>query len=162
MQTTITARPLTAQDFAPYGDVLAAEGQADKIINQGFCGRWHDRARLDFGPDGRAGISIFKAEPRSLPYTLDLLERHPEGSQAFIPMSMTEWLVIVAADAGDAPGRIAAFIAAPGQGINLHRGTWHGVLTPLHAPGFFAVIDRIGATPNLQEFPLEVPRTITR
>ncbi|MEE4346901.1 MAG: ureidoglycolate lyase [Paracoccaceae bacterium] len=162
MQTTITARPLTAQNFAPYGDVLEAEGQADKIINQGFCGRWHDRASLDFGPDGRAGISIFKAEPRRLPYTLDLLERHPEGSQAFIPMSMTEWLVIVAEDAGPAPGPIAAFIAAPGQGINLHRGTWHGVLTPLHAPGLFAVIDRIGTTPNLQEFPLEVPRTITR
>lgn len=162
MQTTITARPLTAQDFAPYGDVLEAEGQADKMINQGFCGRWHDRAQLDFGPEGRAGISIFKAEPRSLPYTLDLLERHPDGSQAFIPMSMTDWLVIVAEDDAGQPGRITAFIAAPGQGVNLHRGTWHGVLTPLQAPGLFAVIDRIGATPNLQEFPLEVPRIITR
>ncbi|HEY9021736.1 MAG TPA: ureidoglycolate lyase [Paracoccaceae bacterium] len=162
MQTTITARPLTAQDFAPYGDVLEAEGQADKMINQGFCGRWHDRAQLDFGPEGRAGISVFKAEPRSLPYTLDLLERHPDGSQAFIPMSMTDWLVIVAEDDAGQPGRITAFIAAPGQGVNLHRGTWHGVLTPLHAPGLFAVIDRIGATPNLQEFPLEVPRIIKR
>lgn len=162
MQTTITARPLTAQDFAPYGDVLEAEGQADKMINQGFCGRWHDRAQLDFGPEGRAGISVFKAEPRSLPYTLDLLERHPDGSQAFIPMSMTDWLVIVAEDDAGQPGRITAFIAAPGQGVNLHRGTWHGVLTPLQAPGLFAVIDRIGATPNLQEFPLEVPRIIKR
>jgi ureidoglycolate lyase len=162
MQTMITARPLTAQDFAPYGDVLETKGQPDRIINQGFCGRWHDRARLDVGPDGRAGISIFKAEPRALPYQLDLLERHPEGSQAFIPMSMTEWLVIVADDDAGQPGRISAFIAAPGQGINLHRGTWHGVLTPLHAPGLFAVIDRIGATPNLEEFPLAVPRTITR
>ena len=162
MQTTITARPLTAQDFAPYGDVLEAEGQADKMINQGFCGRWHDRAQLDFGLEGRAGISVFKAEPRSLPYTLDLLERHPDGSQAFIPMSMTDWLVIVAEDDAGQPGRITAFIAAPGQGVNLHRGTWHGVLTPLQAPGLFAVIDRIGATPNLQEFPLEVPRIITR
>ena len=162
MQTTITARPLTAQDFAPYGDVLEATGQADKIINQGFCGRWHDRAQLDFGDDGRAGISIFKAEPRALPYQLDLLERHPEGSQAFIPMSMTEWLVIVAGDEGTTPGRIEAFIAAPGQGINLHRGTWHGVLTPLQDPGLFAVIDRIGTKQNLQEFPLEVPCIITR
>ena len=162
MQTTITARPLTAQDFAPYGDVLEAGGQADKIINQGFCGRWHDRAKMDFGADGRAGISIFKAEPRALPYQLDLLERHPEGSQAFVPMSMTEWLVIVADDDAGQPGRISAFIAAPGQGINLHRGTWHGVLTPLHAPGLFSVIDRIGVTPNLEEFPLKVPCTITR
>jgi ureidoglycolate lyase len=162
MQTTITAIPLTARHFAPYGDVLEAAGKADKIINNGFCGRWHDKALLDFGPDARAGISIFKAEPRDMPYRLDLLERHPEGSQAFIPMSMTEWLVIVADDDAGKPGAIKAFIAAPGQGINLHRGTWHGVLTPLHAPGLFAVIDRIGTTPNLQEFPLEVPRTITR
>jgi ureidoglycolate lyase len=162
MQNTVKARPLTAQDFAPYGEVLETGGEPDRIINQGFCGRWHDRATLDFGPGGRAGISIFKATPRELPYKLDLLERHPEGSQAFIPMSMTEWLVIVATDQGSAPGQVTAFIAAPGQGINLHRGTWHGVLTPLHAPGLFAVIDRIGDTANLQEFPLAVPCTITR
>lgn len=160
MQTTITARPLDALAFAPYGDVLDTEGAPDKIINQGFCGRWHDRARLDFGPEGRAGISLFKAEPRALPYSLDLLERHPEGSQAFIPMSLTEWLVIVARDAGGAPGEIEAFTAAPGQGINLHRGTWHGVLTPLHAPGLFAVIDRIGQTANLEEHWLTQPRRI--
>lgn len=162
MQTTITARPLTAEAFAPYGNVLDTDGAPDKIINQGFCGRWHDRADLDFGPNGRAGISLFKAEPRSLPYTLDLLERHPEGSQAFLPMSQSEWLVIVARDDGGHPGQIEAFIAAPGQGINLHRGTWHGVLTPLHAPGLFAVIDRIGETPNLEEFPLTMPCIITR
>lgn len=162
MQTTIAARALTIEDFAPYGDVLQTAGEPDRIINQGFCGRWHDRANLDFGMDGRAGISIFKAEPRALPYTLDLLERHPEGSQAFIPMSMTEWLITVAEDAGGTPGRIEAFIAAPGQGINLHRSMWHGVLTPLHAPGLFAVIDRIGHTPNLEEFPLTEPCIITR
>ena len=162
MQTTITARPLTAHDFAAYGNVLDTDGEPDKIINQGYCGRWHDRADLDFGPDGRAGISLFKAEPRSLPYKLDLLERHPEGSQAFLPMSQSEWLVIVASDEGGQPGQIEAFIAAPGQGINLHRGTWHGVLTPLHAPGLFAVVDRIGDTPNLEEFPLAMPCIITR
>ncbi|MFU8865460.1 MAG: ureidoglycolate lyase [Rhodobacterales bacterium] len=162
MQTTITARPLTVDAFAPYGNVLDTDGEPDKIINQGFCGRWHDRADLDFGPDGRAGISIFRAEPRAMPYTLDLLERHPDGSQAFLPMSQSEWLVIVATDDDGQPGQIEAFIAAPGQGINLHRGTWHGVLTPLHAPGLFAVVDRIGDTPNLEEFPLTMPCIITR
>lgn len=155
--TRITAKPLTTQGFAPFGEVLEASGEPDKIINAGFCGRYHDRANMDFGADGRAGISIFKATPRALPYALTLLERHPDGSQAFIPMSMTEWLVIVAT--GDAPetGEIHAFLAAPGQGINLHRGTWHGVLTPLHAPGLFAVIDRIGPTPNLEEYQLQQP-----
>ena len=87
MTMAIRSEPLTPAAFAPYGDVLDASGQPDKLINQGLCGRYHDRARLDFGPQGRAGISIFKAEARSLPYTLDMVERHPDGSQAFIPMS---------------------------------------------------------------------------
>ncbi len=160
--TLIRTEPLTQANFAPFGDVLEASGAPDKIINRGLCGRWHDRARLDFGPEGRAGISIFKAEPRELPYTFDLVERHPEGSQAFLPMSETEWLVIVAPDEGGKPGRPRAFLAAPGQGINFHRGTWHGVLTPLHAPGLFAVVDRIGTTANLEEFPLDLPYRIER
>lgn len=147
----IIAKPLTAEAFAPYGDVLDCAGDPDKIINQGKCGRYHDRAKLDFGPEGRAGISVFKAQPRKLPYTLDLMERHPEGSQAFIPMSMDPFLIIVAADEGDKPGAPEAFISTSGQGINFHRNVWHGVLTPLHEPGLFAVVDRIGETPNLEE-----------
>ena len=152
---TIVAQPLTDEAFAPFGDVLHAAGAPDKMINQGLCGRHHDRARMDFGTDGRAGISIFNAEKRTLPYMLDLVERHPDGSQAFIPMSLEPFLVIVAEDDGGKPSNIQAFITAPGQGINLLRNTWHGVLTPLGEPGLFAVIDRIGDTPNLEEFPLD-------
>lgn len=151
MTGPIIAQPLTAAAFAPFGDVLDAAGTPDRLINQGLCERFHDRARLDFGADGHAGISIFNARPRSLPYRLAMMERHPEGSQAFLPLHQHPFLVIVAPDAGGAPGRPLAFLTAPGQGINFLRGTWHGVLTPLHAPGLFAVIDRIGPTPNLEE-----------
>lgn len=154
---TIHPAPLTADAFAPFGDVLEATGAPDRIINEGLCGRFHDRARLDFGPDGRAGISLFKAEPRALPYRLTLLERHPLGSQAFIPMAHEPFLVIVAPDAGGKPGAPLAFLTTPGQAINFLRGTWHGVLTPLGAPGLFAVIDRIGEGPNLEEHRLAVP-----
>lgn len=157
----LVARPLTAQAFAPYGDVLAASGAPDMLINGDLCQRFHDRAQLDFGPGGRAGISIFNAEPRALPYTLDLLERHPEGSQAFIPMHGQDWLVIVAPDAGGKPGEPLAFLAGGAQAINFHRGTWHGVLTPLAAPGLFAVIDRIGESANLEEYRLEAPFSVT-
>lgn len=150
----ITAQPLTATAFAPYGDVLEARGAPDRIINRGLCGRYHDRARLDFGAEGRAGLSIFQAEPRALPYLCDLLERHPDGSQAFVPMSADPFLVIVAADADGHPVEPRAFITDGAQGINLHRGTWHGVLTPLAAPGLFAVIDRIGPGANLEEVTL--------
>lgn len=160
MSRTITARPLTAQAFAPYGDVLDTAGDPDKIINQGMCGRYHDRATLDFS-DGRAGVSLFKAEPRALPYTLDLVERHPDGSQCFVPMSMTSFLVVVAPDMDGSPGTPDAFLTAPGQAINFHRGTWHGVLTPLEAPGLFAVIDRIGAGANLEEHHFDTPWTVT-
>ena len=161
MSRLIRAEPLTAQAFAPFGDVLDARGTPDRLINAGLCARHHDRARLDFGSGGRAGISIFEAEARSLPYTLDLLERHPEGSQAFLPLAVHPFLVIVAPDAGDRPGVPRAFITLPYQGINLHRGTWHGVLTPLAAPGLFAVVDRIGDTANLDEHHLDPPYVIT-
>ena len=157
----IKAQPLTEAAFAPFGDVLHAAGTYDKLINEGLCERHHDRATLDFGPDGRAGISLFNAQPRALPYTLTMMERHPEGSQAFIPMSEHPFLVIVAPDAAGQPGTPQAFLTEPGQAINYHRGTWHGVLTPLHAPGLFAVVDRIGSTPNLEEHWFETPFTVT-
>ncbi|MBQ0716735.1 MAG: ureidoglycolate lyase, partial [Sulfitobacter litoralis] len=153
----ITVQPLTADAFAPFGEVLDASGAPDRIINAGLCGRHHDLAKLDFGPDGRAGISIFNAQARSLPYQLDLLERHPEGSQAFLPLTGEPFLVIVAPDEGDAPGTPLAFMTAPHQGVNFRRGTWHGVLTPLAEPGLFAVVDRIGTSANLDEYPLDPP-----
>lgn len=152
----LTAAPLTAEAFAPFGDVLEATGDF-RLINQGLCRRHHDRARLDFGPEGRAGISIFRAEPRALPYRFDLIERHPEGSQAFLPMSDHPFLVIVAPDPQAEP---RAFLTNGAQGINLHRGTWHGVLTPLSGPGIFAVVDRIGPTPNLEEYRYSQPWTV--
>ncbi len=148
----ITTEPLTAAAFAPFGDVLGATGDF-RLINAGLCQRFHDRAMLDFS-DARAGISIFQADPRSLPYSFDLIERHPDGSQAFLPMTQHPFLVIVSPGPA-APPR--AFVTNGAQGINLHRGTWHGVLTPLHAPGLFAVVDRIGAGANLQEHRFDVP-----
>lgn len=150
MTQTLTLSALTAEAFAPFGDVLDVSGTPDKIINQGLCGRHHDRATLDFS-DGRAGISLFNAEPRQFPITLDMVERHPEGSQAFIPMSLHPFVVVVAPDENGKPGTPRAFVTEAGQAINLHRGTWHGVLTPIHAPGLFAVVDRIGDGANLEE-----------
>jgi ureidoglycolate lyase len=153
--TGLIPEPLTAAAFAPFGDVLEAAGDF-RLINAGLCQRHHDRARMDFG-DARAGISVFNAEPRTLPYSFDLIERHPDGSQAFLPMTRHPFLVIVATDTAAQP---RAFLTNGAQGINLHRGTWHGVLTPLHAPGLFAVVDRIGPTPNLEEHRYTQPWTV--
>ena len=157
---SLIAEPLTAAAFAPFGEVLEIAGPPDKIINQGKCGRYHDLAAMDFG-DGRAGISLFQAELRGLPYLLDLLERHPLGSQAFIPMSQSRFLITVAEDAGGVPGAPRAFIARAGQGVNLRRNVWHGVLCPLDGSGLYAVIDRIGEGNNLEEYWLPQPIEIT-
>ncbi|MEM9247598.1 MAG: ureidoglycolate lyase [Pseudomonadota bacterium] len=148
--------PLTMEGFARFGDVLEAAGTPEKWINQGRCARFHDQATLDF-TDGRAGISVFQGETETLPYTLAMMERHPEGSQAFLPLSADPFLVVVAPDAGGAPGEPLAFLTHPGQGINLHRGTWHGVLCPLAPPGLFAVVDRIGDGANLEEHWFDTP-----
>jgi len=154
--TRVSIEPLTAEAFQPFGDMLDISGAPDRMINQGLCGRYHDRARLEF-LDGRAGVSLFNAEPRTLPYRLEMVERHPDGSQTFIPMTQKPFLVIVAPDTAQGPGLPRAFRTAPGQAINFLRNTWHGVLTPLTAPGLFAVVDRIGPGANLEEFWFDEP-----
>ena len=160
MDKVLTLQPLTAEAFAPFGDLLEVAGAPDKIINQGLCGRYHDRALLDFA-DGKAGISLFNAEPRNLPLKLDMVERHPLGSQAFIPMTENPFVVIVAPDQGGKPGMPVAFRTSAVQGVNYHRNTWHGVLTPIHTPGLFAVVDRIGVGANLEEHWFETSYTVT-
>ena len=147
----IIAQPLTHEAFAPFGDVLDFSAPADMMINQGLCARHHNLAALEFN-SGQAGISLFNATPRSLPYELDMMERHPLGSQAFLPMTENPFLVIVAKDDNGKPDTPQAFITAPSMGVNYHANIWHGVLTPLSSPGHFAVIDRIGSGENLQEY----------
>jgi len=157
MDPILRIEPLTAAAFAPFGDLIEVAGPPTKMINAGMCGRHHDLARLSFDPaeGGRAGISLFDAQARALPYALDLVERHPLGSQAFLPLDGVPFLVTVAEDAGGRPVKFRAFLTAPGQGINLLRNTWHGVLAPIGAPGRYAVVDRVGEGVNLEEYPLD-------
>lgn len=151
MTKPLTTRPLTAEAFAAFGDVIEVMGEPDKLINQGMCGRHHDLAILDFA-EGKAGISLFDAKARAFPHIVDMVERHPEGSQAFVPLTGVPMLVVVAEDQDGTPVNLQAFVSQPGQSINLHRGVWHGVLAPIEKPGQFIVIDRIGEGANLEEF----------
>ncbi len=155
----IRARPLSAEAFAPFGTVIERRDAPDVMINAGLCGRHHDLARPDI-LEGDAGISLFDAEPRTLPYRLEMVERHPLGSQTFLPLYETSFLVIAAPDQDGTPGKPVAFLTAPGQGVQIARNTWHGVLTPLAPPGLFAVIDRIGEGANLEEHWFDVPFTV--
>ncbi len=161
MTRSITPEPLTPDAFAPFGDVLDTAGTPDFAINEGMCDRFHDRARMEFrGPGARAGISLGLARPVALPLAFTLVERHPFGSQAFLPMRGPGFLVVVAPDESGTPGRPRAFFAAPGQGVNYLAGTWHGVLTPLGETAPFVIIDRIGDGANLEEYRYPAPWTI--
>lgn len=158
---TLTAQPLEAAAFAPFGDVIEATGESFPI-NDGMCDRFHDRARMEFTEGGRAGISLGYGRPYPLPYVFNLLERHPLGSQAFVPMSEDPFLVIAAPDEGGRPGTPRAFITRPGQGVNYLRNVWHGVLTPLGRPAPFLIVDRVGGTGvNLEEFRFEADWRVT-
>lgn len=159
--TTLKVAPLTPEAFAPFGDVLRPGQGTTRIINGGRCHRHHDLATLDLEPSGRAGISVFVSEPVSLPYRCAMLERHPLGSQAFLPTTQAPYLVIVAEDDGGRPFRPRAFLTEPGDGVNYRRGTWHGVLTPLDAPQTFHVVDWIGEAANLEEVELNPPLLVT-
>ena len=141
---------MTVTRFAQFGNILDFSGGPDKMINQEMCGRYHDRANLTFD-EGRAGVSLFDAVPCKLPYSLEMMERHPLGSQAFLPMTEAPFLVIVADDKNGRPCQPLAFLTEPNMGVNYHANIWHGVLAPLSAPGRFAVIDRIGPGTNLEE-----------
>lgn len=157
----IALEPLSAAAFAPFGEVIAADGVPAKLINRGMCERFSDLARLDFGPEGRAGISLFRARAYALPLLIDMVEKHPDGSQAFLPLSRDPFVVIVAPDEAGKPSRPRAFMTGAGQGVNYRRGTWHGVLTPLKGPALFAVVDRIGPGDNLAEHWFDTPYRVT-
>jgi len=146
----LAIEPLNAQVFSDYGDVLEVQATPTVMINQGNCARYSDLAAVDF-ETGRAGVSIFQAKPYAMPISLAMMERHPLGSQAFIPMDSEPFLVIVASDLNNAPHMIKAFVSNGQQGVNYHRNTWHGVLCPISGNGIFAVVDRIGDGDNLQE-----------
>jgi len=158
----LVARPLSADAFAPFGDVLDARGAADFAINAGQCDRFHDRARLEFlGPGARAGISLARSRPSPLPLRLATLERHPLGSQAFLPLGPDPFLVVVAPDVGGVPGDPKAFLARPGQGVNYLRNTWHAALAPIGRTTDFVIVDRIAAdgnaSDNLEEWTFAMP-----
>lgn len=140
--------PLSSAAFKPFGEVIeASEAGHHFSINDGFAERFHDLAQIDVGAQGgRPIISIFRAKPRQLPMQLLMLERHPLGSQAFVPLSPQPFLVVVA-PASPEPDmqQLRCFLAASGQGVNYARGTWHHPLIALHAPGDFLVLDRAGA-----------------
>ena len=157
----LRVEPLTPEAFAPFGDVIAAENAGTVyLINEGTARRYHDLARIDADAEGgRVIVSLFRAQARELPVTVCMLERHPLGSQAFMPLGPAPYLAVVSLDPTQAP---RAFLAQAGQGINLHRGVWHHPLLALERESDFLVIDRGGPGANCDVVELSTPLRIER
>jgi len=144
---------LTKEAFAPYGDVISVRENDHFLINNGSTERYHDLAKVELLKEGRVLINIFRATPLDYPLNVKMVERHPLGSQAFVPMSERPYLVLVA-EAGETvtPDNLVAFRAEGDQGVNYHAGTWHHPVLALDGVSDFLVVDRGGEGHNCDEF----------
>ena len=167
---SLPVEPLTPAAFAPFGEVIeVTESARHYTINAGNTERFHDLAHLDAGADGRLIASIFRGQPRELPFTVALMERHRRGSQTFVPMfagagegpAGRPYLVVVA-PRGPAPsaGQLRCFLAQGNQGVNYSAGVWHHPLLALHEVSDFLVLDRDGPGDNCDEVAIEPPAVI--
>jgi ureidoglycolate lyase len=152
-EIVIKTMALTAQGFAPFGDVMETRDRRSRWINEGTCQRFDDLAQVDvLEAGGRPMISIFKATPRTLPLQVRALERHPLSSQSFFPLDGRRFLVVVAEE-GVPPvaSRIRAYLGSGSQGVTYRRNTWHHSLIALDATTHFLVVDRAGPGQNCEE-----------
>lgn len=150
----LTPEPLTAQAFAPFGEVIEASDQVVKIdINQGHAVRYDRLADIDVADEGgNAIISLFRARPLAELH-LKSFERHPLGSQSFVPLSGRPYLVAVAPPGAFDPAAIRLFRAGGHQGVHYRKGVWHHFLLVLDESDFL-VVDRAGPGDNCDEVAL--------
>ncbi len=145
--------PLTKAAFAPFGDVIETNGAELKIINGGSTQRFHDLMKIDVAnQNGLPIVSIFRGQPFDFPIEIRMLERHPLGSQGFIPIGNFPFVVVVAQDNNGVPATPRVFLADKGQGVNYSKNSWHHPLLSLESVCDFIVIDRGGEGNNLQEY----------
>lgn len=126
-------------------------GHPSIAINQGFAQRFNDLARVDVATEnGETNVSLFLGEPRPAPIAIELMERHPLGSQAFVPLQDRPWLIVVCRDVHDLAS-YRAFAATGRQGINYAPNVWHHPLLVLDPGSRFLIVDRKGPGNNLEE-----------
>ena len=157
MTITLRPDPLTAERFEPYGEVIEAASGVRAGMNASRFDRFDDLCRVDMDDDGKVAVSIARCRvATALPYRVDTIERHPLGSQAFIPLSRARMIVVVAppGESADAD-ELRAFVTNGRQGINYRRGTWHMPLIAFEKGQEFLVIDRGGESPNCEEHTLD-------
>ena len=153
---TLRPEPLTAKAFAAFGDVVEAHTDSVININQGTSQRFHDLARIDVASgDGHPLVNIFRASPYPEPLILSMMEKHPLGSQLFMPLQDHAYLVAVAEMSDKVRAcDIMVFTANGYQGVNFRPGIWHHPLLVLQQQDFL-VVDRGGKGDNLVEQALD-------
>ena len=162
--TVIRALPITPERFAPYGDVIAAIPSRKEAMNEARFERFNDLAVIDVDPEDGAHAAISIARSRvttTLPYSFDLMERHPFGSQAFVPLSPFRFVVVVAPAGETVEAQdLRAFVTNGQQGVNYHKGIWHMPLVAFDAGLDFLIIDRAGGSSNYEEHIFGEPVTL--
>ena len=150
MKITINPKLITKENFLKFGDMITTDDIKPIDINNGYAKRFDGIANLDTSKDnGKTTICIFSALKRSFPMKIDMMEKHPLGSQAFIPMKETTFLVFVAPKGEKLNlNKVEAFIVPPGIGVNYNPGTWHFPLISTEDMNFL-VVDRKGPGDNL-------------
>ena len=146
----IKPKLITKENFKKFGDMITTDEIKPLEINDGYAKRFDGVANLDAKKDnGESTISIFSALKRSFPMKVDMMEKHPLGSQAFIPMKETIFLAFVAPQ-GDKPdlNKAEAFIVPKGIGVNYNSGVWHFPLISTEDMNFL-IVDRKGDGDNL-------------
>jgi ureidoglycolate lyase len=152
--------PLTRESFAAYGDVIESNSPQAAAMNAERFERFDDLCAVE-ASDGRVAVSIARCRSATkLPYSFDMVERHPHGSQAFMPLTPCRMLLVVAPPGELVAADLRAFVSNGRQGINYHRGTWHMPLIAFEPGQEFLVIDRSGATPNCDLHHLDEPITL--
>jgi len=153
----LVLEPLTAEAFAPFGEVIERQGVTPQSINYGGTQKFADLARIDTAAGGgETTVHLYRSEAVTLPFQIKQMERHPLGSQAFMPLHQQPFPVIVAPP-GDDPEiqAITGFITNGEQGINLHKGVWHHYQVSLAGICDYLVIDRKGPHNNCEEWVLD-------
>jgi len=152
---SLRPEPLTRERFAPYGDVVESSHQASNAMNEARFERFDDLCSVNI--DGDVAISLTRCRtPTALPLRVDMVERHPLGSQAFVPLARCRMVVVVAPPGeGVNASDLRAFVTNGKQGINYHRGTWHMPLIAFDAGQEFLIIDRGGKEPNCEQHMLD-------
>ena len=146
----IKPKLISKENFKKFGDMITTSGIKPLEINEGFAKRFDGIANLNTSKDnGETTICIFSALKRTFPMKIDMMEKHPLGSQAFIPMKETVFLAFVAPE-GDEPdlNKIESFIVPNGIGVNYNAGVWHFPLIATEDMNFL-VVDRLGDGNNL-------------